>query len=79
MDSPFENARGSTSCPAYTFARFIPTNRSARSVIERTRSAGSRHHASFVGTTPFRDQETPCFELSLHNLPSFKMKIPLSS
>jgi hypothetical protein len=78
------NDRGSTTEPntpdsnrepalshLYTFARLVPTNRPARSAIERTHARGSRYHASFIGETEFRKEKTPCFDISLHMLPQF--------
>jgi hypothetical protein len=55
----------------YVFARLIPTNRPAREAIERTRARCSQFHASFLGRTAFRDEETTCFTLSLDVLPEF--------
>jgi hypothetical protein len=55
----------------YVFARLIPTNRPAREAVERTRAQAAQFHANFVGTTVFRDGETPCFVLSLDALPEF--------
>jgi hypothetical protein len=69
-DTP-ESDRDTALLPQHTFARLIPTNRPARSAIERTRARGSPHHASFLGETTFRDERTPCFDLSLNVLPQF--------
>jgi hypothetical protein len=55
----------------YVFARLIPTNRPARDAVERTCAQSSQFHTSFVRTMQFRNENTPCFVLSLDALPEF--------
>jgi hypothetical protein len=67
-DTPDSTGRDTS---PYVFARLIPTNRPAREAVQRTRAQGSPFHVNFLGKTAFRDEETPCFNLSLDTLSEF--------
>ncbi|KAF2763438.1 kinase-like protein [Pseudovirgaria hyperparasitica] len=60
---------------SYTFARLIPLNAAARGALQATlelpESEVASYHQQFIGTTTFDGAVTPCYELSLSQLPRF--------